>query len=34
MRADGWWSTPPAVTGKTIRRQVLRELLAARVRRV
>jgi glutamate-1-semialdehyde 2,1-aminomutase len=33
MRADGWWSTPPAVTGKTIRRQVLRELLAARVRR-
>jgi glutamate-1-semialdehyde 2,1-aminomutase len=31
MRADGWWSTPAGVTSRSIRRQVLRELVAARL---
>jgi glutamate-1-semialdehyde 2,1-aminomutase len=32
MRADGWWWHPPAMTNRSIRRQVLRELFAARLR--
>jgi glutamate-1-semialdehyde 2,1-aminomutase len=30
MQADGWWWVPEAQTGKNIRRQVLREMLAAK----
>jgi glutamate-1-semialdehyde 2,1-aminomutase len=33
MQADGWWWHPPAMTTKSIKRQVLRELLLARLRR-
>jgi glutamate-1-semialdehyde 2,1-aminomutase len=33
MQADGWWWHPPAMTHKSIRRQVLRELVLARLRR-
>ncbi len=29
MQADGWWWMPQGQTGKTIRRQVLKEMLAA-----
>jgi len=32
MQADGWWWHPPAMTNRSIRRQVLRELFAARLR--
>ena len=31
MRADGWWWTAPELTGKAIRRGVLREMLAHKV---
>ena len=30
MQQDGWWWAPPAATNKSIRRQVLREVLAQR----
>ena len=30
MRNDGWWWAPPAATNKSIKRQVLREVLAQR----
>jgi len=30
MKADGWWSSPP-LSNKSIRRQVLREMLASRL---
>ena len=30
MQADGWWWVPEAQTGKKVRRQVLKEMLAAR----
>jgi glutamate-1-semialdehyde 2,1-aminomutase len=33
MQADGWWWMPEGQTGKTIRRQVLKEMLAAWWRR-
>jgi glutamate-1-semialdehyde 2,1-aminomutase len=33
MKADGWWWMPEGQTGKTIRRQVLKEMLAAWWRR-
>ena len=33
MQADGWWWHAPALTNKAIRRQVLREMLAARLGR-
>ena len=29
MKADGWWDTPPALTNKAIKKQVLREMLSA-----
>ena len=32
MQADGWWWHPPAMTNRSIRRQVLREIVAARLR--
>jgi len=32
MRADGWWWHLPDTTNTTIKRQILREMLAARVR--
>jgi glutamate-1-semialdehyde 2,1-aminomutase len=32
MLEDGWWWHAPALTNATIRRQILRELLTARVR--
>jgi glutamate-1-semialdehyde 2,1-aminomutase len=32
MRADRWWWHPPAMTNGSIRRQVLRELVTARLR--
>ena len=34
MRDDGWWWHTPALTDKAIRRQILRELLAARLPRL
>jgi glutamate-1-semialdehyde 2,1-aminomutase len=34
MRGDGWWWHPPAMTNGAIRRQVLREIVAARLRPV
>ena len=34
MRADGWWWHPPAQSNRSIRRQVLKEILAARVREI
>jgi glutamate-1-semialdehyde 2,1-aminomutase len=30
MRDDGWWSLPPATTGKSIKKRVLREMLSTR----
>jgi hypothetical protein len=27
MRQDGWWTSPPALTNKAIRKQVLREMI-------
>jgi glutamate-1-semialdehyde 2,1-aminomutase len=32
MQTDGWWWVPEAQTGKKIRRQILKEMLAARFR--
>jgi glutamate-1-semialdehyde 2,1-aminomutase len=32
MQADGWWWHPPEMTNRSIKRQVLRELVAARLR--
>jgi glutamate-1-semialdehyde 2,1-aminomutase len=32
MQADGWWWHPPSMTNRSIRRQVLRELVAAGLR--
>ncbi|MAA73160.1 MAG: glutamate-1-semialdehyde 2,1-aminomutase [Salinisphaeraceae bacterium] len=34
MQADGWWWQTPALTNKAIKRRVLREMLAARLRRM
>ena len=31
MKADGWWTTVPELTNRSIRRRVLREMLAARL---
>jgi glutamate-1-semialdehyde 2,1-aminomutase len=31
MRADGWWWHPPAITSQSVRRQVLREIVGARL---
>jgi glutamate-1-semialdehyde 2,1-aminomutase len=33
MAADGWWWTAPAATNRRVRRRVVRELLAALIRR-
>jgi glutamate-1-semialdehyde 2,1-aminomutase len=33
MRDDGWWWSSPALTDKAIRRRILRELIARRLRR-
>ncbi len=33
MRRDGWWSSPAGVTNKTIKRQVLREVVFHALRR-
>ena len=32
MQADGWWWAPPGASSKAIRRQLLREMLAQRLR--
>jgi len=34
MQRDGWWWHPPAMTNRAVTRQVLRELVAARLRPV
>src|ERR1019366_1639638 len=34
MREDGWWWSDPLVTNKSIRRQILREMLAHRLKRI
>jgi glutamate-1-semialdehyde 2,1-aminomutase len=31
MERDGWWWTGPAATNKSIRRRVLREMIAHRL---
>jgi glutamate-1-semialdehyde 2,1-aminomutase len=33
MKRDGWWWHPPQLTNKTIRRQILKEMLASKFRR-
>jgi glutamate-1-semialdehyde 2,1-aminomutase len=33
MQQDGWWWADPAVTNKTIRRKILREVLSHRLSR-
>jgi len=33
MKADGWWWQSPGLTNKTIRRQILKEMLASKFRR-
>src|SRR4029453_19072814 len=33
MQQDGWWGADPAVTNKTIRRKILREILSHRLSR-
>jgi glutamate-1-semialdehyde 2,1-aminomutase len=34
MRADGWWWHPPDLTSADVRRQVLREMVAARIGKI
>jgi glutamate-1-semialdehyde 2,1-aminomutase len=33
MKRDGWWWHLPTLTNKTIRRQILKEMLASRFKR-
>ena len=34
MRQDGWWWSDPSATNKSIRRQILREMVAHRFKRI
>jgi glutamate-1-semialdehyde 2,1-aminomutase len=31
MQADGWWWSDPALTNKSIKRRILREMIAERL---
>ena len=31
MERDGWWWSPPALTNRSIRRQILREMIRQRL---